>query len=105
MILYDNIEDAQFNVDRAVYIGDAEDGVYYEVYHCRDGWYVTVVVDCDTSGFTEAISEGEGPYDSVELANEAGRNDAIDWCVYNGVEWEPTPLEQLYNLADAAGRE
>ncbi len=83
------------------YLGDGlgEDGVYWQVaYLSQDtidahdadgwepGWYLTVVVDSDTGGFVMAMVEDDGPYDTRQEAECAGRTCAMDWCAFNEVD-------------------
>jgi hypothetical protein len=74
------------DVDEATYVGDGEDGCYYDAAADHDGkWYTSVIVDCDTAGFVDTLIQDDGPYDTFEAAMEAGRHYAEDWCVTNGV--------------------
>ncbi len=78
----------QFDADRAEYVGDEEDGVYYLVSEGADGWYMTAVVDCDSAGFVADLYTDEGPYETEDAALAAGKGAAIDWCINNQVNWE-----------------
>src|SRR5512147_909945 len=77
-----------FSVDEATYVGDENDGCYYQVAEGPDGWYVTVVVDCDTASFVDTLVKDDGPCPTKKHAEETGRNTAVDWCVTNGVSFE-----------------
>lgn len=84
----------EFDADEALYLGDGDDGVYYQSAEGRDGlWYVTVVVDSNTGGFVDNIYTDNGPHGSEEDANEFGENAAIDWCITNDVEYDGTEAE------------
>ena len=74
-----------FNVDDARYVGDEEDGCYYQVAEGPDGWYLTVVVDCDSAGFVADYTTDDGPYDSEDEAWTAGHDAGMEWCYTNEV--------------------
>lgn len=78
----------EFDVDEAEYIGDEEDGCYVAVGRDDDGWYYTVVVDCNTASFVEDLATDIGPYGTREDALEGGRSCAIDWCLTNGISYD-----------------
>lgn len=77
----------KFNVDHATYVGDEEDGCYYQTAGASDGWYVTVIVDCNTASFVENYATDDGPYDTEKEAEEAGKAHAQEWCINNEVDW------------------
>ena len=77
-----------FDCDEASYLGDERDGVYYQVAEGPGGWFLTVVVDCDTASFIQTTTADDGPYASEAEALEAGKGAAIEWCANNNVEWE-----------------
>ena len=77
-----------YSADEADYIGDGEDGCYYQVAESYTGWFVTVVVDCGTSSFVEDLTTDDGPYMTKKEAEDAGRGAALDWCVTMGVDIE-----------------
>jgi len=91
----------RFNVDEAHYIGDEDDGCYFQVRGFAGVWFVTVVVDCDTGSFCENLTTDGGPYYSEDAAALAGQRAATDWCMENNVgfetdvepEPEPEPME------------
>ena len=72
-----------FDVDSASYVGDENDGVYYQVARGDDGWYMTAVVDA--ASFVDNLVVDDGPYDSEAAAIEGGKNSAFDWCFDNDV--------------------
>ena len=72
-----------FDVDDATYVGDEENGVYYQVARGADGWYLTAVVD--TASFVDNLVVDDGPYDSEADAIQGGKNAAFDWCFANDV--------------------
>jgi hypothetical protein len=74
-----------FDVDSATYVGDENDGVYYQVARGDDGWYMTAVVNCDTASFVDDLVVDDGPYDSEADAIEGGKNAAFGWCFDNDV--------------------
>lgn len=80
-----------FDVDHATYVGDEQDGVYYQTQEGPDGWYVTTVVDCNTAHFTDTLERDAGPFDTERDAEEYGENAAIDWCEVNGVIYDDEP--------------
>ena len=75
-------------VDYASYIGDEQDGVYYSWGEGPKGWYVTTVVDCDSAGFVETMTEDDGPYESAEAAELAGKDAGMEWCFDNQIDFE-----------------
>jgi len=79
-----------WDFDEATYVGDEEDGVYYQVARKgqRCGWYMTAVVDCNTASFCDNLIVDDGPYDTEAEAEEAGKNAAVEWCVNNYVNYE-----------------
>lgn len=78
----------QFDADKADYLGDEQDGCYYQVAECDGAYYCTVVVDCDTAGFVDNLYTDEGPFDTIEQAADFGHDAAYDWCAENGVPTE-----------------
>lgn len=79
---------AEVDFDEATYIGNEDDGVYFAVAKGRDGWYMSAVVDCNTSHFVESLVTDDGPYKTENEANWAGRDAAVQWCVDNDVNYE-----------------
>ena len=73
------------DVDDSNYVGDEDDGVYWSVGEGTDGWYVSTMVDCNTSSFTADYQIDDGPYASEKEAMEAGRCAGLEWCMENGV--------------------
>ena len=72
--------------DSAVYYGDENDGVYFDVAKGCDGkWYSSAVVDCDSGGFTDGLHTDAGPFGSAERALHAGYDVAAEWCSWNDV--------------------
>jgi len=76
-----------FDVDKAQYIGDDNDGVYYQIAKGAQGWFVTAVVDSDTGSFVDNLFVDDGPYDSAFEAERAGRDAAVTWCHDNEVSY------------------
>ena len=74
-----------FNSEHAEYVGDEDDGCYYQVAQGPGGWYVTVVVDCNTGSFCMDIVTDDGPYSSESKALQAGSDAAWTWCIDNEV--------------------
>jgi hypothetical protein len=96
----------QFNVDKAEWVGDEQDGCYVQVQHlskgpdlaaakgigaaliyAAEGWYCTVVVDCDSAGFVADLHTDAGPFESKDEALEYGHAQAADWCLANQVSF------------------
>ncbi len=75
------------------YVGDENDGVYVGVGEGPDGWYVSTVVDSNTGSFVDNLVMDDGPYPTEAEALEAGKNQAIEWCLDNGVEWDEPGAE------------
>lgn len=74
---------AEVAMDEAFYLGTGEDGVYFDAGQCEDGWFVSTLVDCNTSGFCEPAVTDDGPYESRGRALEAGLDAAYDWLMTN----------------------
>ena len=72
-----------FNADVARYIGNGDDGVYYQVAQGADGWYMTAVVD--STHLVHTLVVDDGPYESKEAASTSGKNAAVEWCANNDV--------------------
>lgn len=77
-----------FSVDGAEYVGDGDDGCYYQVAEGPGGWYFTVVVDSDTGSFVDTIAKDDGPYATHKAAWETGRGLAIEWCLTNHISYD-----------------
>lgn len=77
-----------FDTDDATYVGDGNDGVYYQVAKGDDGWYLTAVVDCNSAHFTADLVVDDGPYESEAAAIMGGKNAAFGWCLDNGVAFD-----------------
>jgi hypothetical protein len=80
---------ATVDFDEAEYIGSEDDGVYVQTAEGPDGWYVSSVIDYNTARVTHAYITDDGPYASQAEALAAGLSAAKDWCVDNGVDYEP----------------
>jgi len=78
--------DVDVDFDNASYVGDGDDGVYYQVFEDSKGdyWY-SASVDCNSSGFCEPFAVGVGPYENEDRAERSARDEALDWCMFNGV--------------------
>jgi len=77
----------KFNVDHASYVGNDEDGCYYQTAGTDESWYVTVIVDCRSANFTADYLVDEGPFDTEQEAELAGESAAQEWCINNEVDW------------------
>lgn len=69
----------------AYYVGDDNDGAYYQVAKGRKGWYVTVWVD---GAWTGDIATDKGPWKTEQEALDWGRGEAQEWCLKNGISYE-----------------
>ena len=78
------------NVDKAHYVGDDENGVYFDAKRKDSGWYLDVMVDSEN--FTADIVNGDGPYPTKIVALEEGRALGLQWCFDNDVEDESGAL-------------
>jgi len=76
---------ALVNVVSADYVGDEIDGCYVSVGQGPDGWYNSVLVDCDSAGFVDSLYIDAGPSATEPEALQAGRDAASDWCIENSV--------------------
>lgn len=81
--------DCNIDCDQAAYIGNEDDGCYYQVFEDENGdWWLSVIVDCQTSGFSQSLADGDGPYDTEHDAKLAGFMLSKEWCEADGVNWE-----------------
>jgi hypothetical protein len=95
----------EVDMDTAAYVGDETDGVYYAVAHQprgkAKGWYVSTVVDCNSSSFCQPLITDDGPYATEAEAWAAGMNGARDWCIENDVRYdeddEPNLVDRIEN--------
>ena len=83
----------KFDPDDAWYVGDENDGVYYQVAEGADGWYMTAVVDSDSGSFVDNLTTDDGPYDTERAALDAGRCAAKEWCIWNDVSYDDEGCE------------
>lgn len=80
--------DCSVDVGEATYIGDGNDGVYYQVFADEnDQFWMSALVDSDYGRFVDSLVESDGPYDSPEDAELAGRDAAMEWCGWNNVSY------------------
>ena len=74
-----------FNPDHADYVGDTDDGVYYQVEEGRSGRFVT----CAYCGRTFIAANGActycGTVPTEEVALGVGYHSAAAWCYANHV--------------------
>lgn len=76
-----------YSIDELQYVGDEFDGVYYgAVQQSPSRWWAVAVVDSDTGGFVDTLTEDYG-YRSERAARTAARDAAIEWCAFNEVDW------------------
>jgi len=62
------------------YVGDGDDGVYYQLAEHPDGLYVSGVVDSNSGHFIGPLFTDEGPFVSEEQARGFARGRALEWC-------------------------
>lgn len=82
-----------------LYVGDEQGGVYIKPERVAGRYYVTTVVDCDTAGFVDTLHEKDGPYETLDLAVEAGKCVAGDWCIDNGINTDGKHIEENHDKA------
>ena len=70
-------------LDNAFYLGDDEDGVYFDAVK-GDGWTVKAMVDSDTGSFTADLPV-EGEFKTYKEAIDKAVCAALEWCMGNGV--------------------
>ena len=73
------------------WIGDENDGCYVRITETT-AYRLEVVVDSDSGGFVDVM----GPatiHETMDAAWEAGRDQAIDWCGENDVDWSECAQE------------
>ena len=71
-----------------LYVGDGEDGGHVAWAEGPKGWYISIVIDCNTASFVETHTEDDGPYPTERDAAIAGIGAIIEWCCENNVEIE-----------------
>ena len=74
------------DMDDAFYLGDGDDGVYFDAAEEDGKWYTSAVVDTDTGAYCGDMVTDDGPYESKYQALIAGLNTAADWCMMNMVD-------------------
>jgi len=79
----------EVDFDEATYVGDEDDGVYYQVGEKDRKFYVSTSVDCNSAHFTDSLITDEGPFDTEAQARSRGRAIAEGWCNDNQVDFEP----------------
>jgi hypothetical protein len=93
----------KFDADEAHYVGNEDDGCYYQVGQGFDGnAYVTVVVDSDTGSFVSDLETDSGPFDEYDQAAAHGACVAEGWCVDNGVDFGNPVDPELADLVEQA---
>jgi hypothetical protein len=75
----------EWDATHAEYVGNATNGVSYRASPTPVGWYLTAVVDSDSSGVTCDLVRGEGPFTSETEALLCGYDLATSWCRDNRV--------------------
>jgi hypothetical protein len=80
---------AVVDFDEATYVGDEDDGVYFQVGKKGKNFYVSTTVDCNTSHFIQDLRTDDGPFKTEAEAAAHGRSVAEEWCFNNQVEFEP----------------
>lgn len=85
--------ECRVDVDDACYCGDENDGVYYQAFEDDDGkWWLSAIVDSDSGAFVDTLIDADGPYNSEDAAERAGRAAAEEWCGWNDVAYcSPEP--------------
>jgi hypothetical protein len=71
------------NPDHAFYLGNDENGVYFDVAYGPGGWYFSALVWCEH--FSEAMYTDDGPYMTQDAAFKMARTVAREWCEVNDV--------------------
>jgi hypothetical protein len=97
----------EVDMDTAFYLGDEEDGVYFDAKQSAGGdWYMGAVVDCNSANFTDdqrwvgawacgPLVCDDGPYAQLGLALDAGLNAAVEWCSDNDVHYSEQDMAKL----------
>lgn len=85
--------------DEAQYLGSGDDGVYFDAKYFKGehpdpgGWYMTAIVDSNTSNFTTPLASDDGPYPTFVDAMYAGMNAAVEWCITNDITLDDAELD------------
>lgn len=74
---WDNCESARVSVD------GEENIIYFDAKEGGDGWYLTIVLDCNTAGFCDTITQDDGPYNCRDAALVGGLNFVYEWMGNN----------------------
>ena len=72
----------------ARYVGDGHDGGYCQAARGPDGWYVSTIIDSDTGHFVDDSITDEGPFPTKADAIAVGRDDLMNWCFENRVDYD-----------------
>jgi hypothetical protein len=75
----------EVDLDEATYVGDEDDGVYFQVGKKGKNFYVSTTVDCNTGHFIDSLRTDDGPYRTEAEAIAHGRFVAEEWCFDNQV--------------------
>ena len=102
-----HVEVAKSDWDRADYYGDGNNGGYVNVARKgrSGGWYLTVSIDSDTGGFTETISQDDGPYKSEARARLAGSDAVREWLRDNKVRGDRAQNARVAKLIQQVAKE
>lgn len=95
--------DCTVDVDTAYYIGDGDDGVYFNTFkdEANNTYWMSAIADCDTGCFCDSLVTAQGPYDSISDAIRAGIDTAAEWCILNDVD-TISQIENMYRMVTNA---
>jgi hypothetical protein len=91
---WDDCERASVNVD------GEQDIVYFDAKKGDDGWYLTIVLDCNTAGYCDTITQDDGPYGSRDTALLGGLNFVFEWMSDNHPEMDIECSDYIHVLMD-----
>jgi hypothetical protein len=73
----DHAESASADIDGEI------DTIYYDATETAQGWFMSILVDCDSGGFCESPVLDDGPYASRDKALLGALNFVIEWFSNN----------------------
>lgn len=73
------------------------DTVYFAVANGPGGWYLTAVLDSDSSHFVGDLCTDDGPYTSEHEAKLAGLGASLEWMVTND-HWDTEIDSRLVSI-------
>jgi len=82
--------------ENAFWLGDSDDGVYFDAYKEGKGWKVKALIDSDTGTFTADLPV-PGVFKTKKDAIDKAVCAALEWCMTNGVWVSHKDIEAVRN--------